>query len=206
MSAELIDVLKYNLPDINILNDKLDDLVITIWQPDKIYLVLGQSNSISESINEEHVLNDNITVLKRPTGGQTVILSPNTLVISTTINTSKFINPQVYFRRINELIMKILKSAGIEDLSLKGISDIAIGNKKILGSAIYRNNQKVFYHAVLNVSENTYLMDKYIKHPITEPDYRNGRSHNEFVTSISKEGYTISINDIKYLFENIIYY
>lgn len=199
----MIDYLKYNLPDISILNsNNRHDYSFNTWQPDKTYLILGQSNSITDSLNNEQVEKDHITVYKRPSGGQTVILTPNTLVLSTTITALKFVNPDIYFRRINDLIINILNKAGITDIQTKGISDIAIGEKKILGSAIYRNHQKVFYHAVLNVAEKTDLMEKYIKHPMKEPDYRLGRSHADFVTSIQAEGYNMTVKYIKDLFDN----
>lgn len=196
----MIDVLKYNLPDINILDENQPDLKFNVWQPDKIYLILGQSNTIGESLNNEQVEKDEVAVYKRPSGGQTVILTANTLVISTTITAIKFVNPDIYFKTINNLIISILQNAGIKNLLLKGISDIAIGEKKIMGSAIYRNHQKVFYHSVLNVAEKTDLMEKYIKHPIKEPDYRLGRPHADFVTSIRAEGYIFDVKEIKKLF------
>lgn len=196
----MIDVLKYNLPDISILDDIKPDFIFKTWQPDSIYLILGQSNLVSDSLNNEQVEKDKITVFKRPSGGQTVILSPKTLVLSTTVSATKFVNPDVYFRTINKLIINILQKNGIRDLQLKGISDIAIGEKKILGSAIYRNHQKVFYHAVLNVAERTDLMEKYIRHPAKEPDYRMGRSHADFVTSLHAEGYKMTVDNIMYLF------
>lgn len=196
----MIDVLKYNLPDINILDENQPDLKFNVWQPDKIYLILGQSNTIGESLNNEQVEKDEVAVYKRPSGGQTVILTANTLVISTTITAIKFVNPDIYFKTINNLIISILQNAGIKNLLLKGISDIAIGEKKIMGSAIYRNHQKVFYHSVLNVAEKTDLMEKYIKHPVKEPDYRLGRPHANFVTSIRAEGYNFDVNEIKNLF------
>jgi lipoate---protein ligase len=198
----MIDVLKYNLPDINILDDSHPDLIFKTWQPDNIFLILGQSNSISDSLKTEQVEKDHVFVYKRPSGGQTVILTPNTLVISTVITASKFVNPDVYFKTINNLIINTLQKAGINNLLLKGISDIAIGQKKILGSAIYRNHQKVFYHAVLNVAEKTDIIEKYIKHPVKEPDYRKGRSHADFVSSLHAEGYTMAVDEIKFLIEN----
>lgn len=198
----MIDVLRYNLPDINIFGETKPDFTFKTWQPDNVYLILGQSNSIDDSLNDEQVEKDKITVYKRPSGGQTVILSPRTLVLSTTITASKFINPYVYFRTINGLIINILQNFKITNLHYKGISDIAIGEKKILGSAIYRNHQKVFYHAVLNVSQNTDMMEKYIKHPVKEPDYRLGRSHADFVTSLQAEGYILDIKYVMDFFDN----
>lgn len=198
----MIDVLKYNLPDINIIENVQPNYKFKIWQPDNIYLILGQSNSIGDSIKIDQVEKDHIKVYKRPSGGQTVILTPNTLVLSTIIIASKYLNPDIYFRSINNLIINILQKEGINNLQLKGISDIAIGEKKILGSAIYRNHQKVFYHAVLNVAESSDLIEKYIKHPTKEPDYRMGRSHTHFVTSLQNEGYKMTVNYVMNLFHN----
>ena len=91
---------------------------------------------------------------------------------------------------------------GVDNLHYRGISDIAINDVKILGSALYENKDVVFYHAVLNVGESASLIDKYLKHPKREPDYRNNRNHKNFVTSLAKENYNISIDKIKIALEN----
>jgi lipoate-protein ligase A len=39
-------------------------------------------------------------------------------------------------------------------------------------------------------------MSKYIKHPSKEPDYRQGRSHDEFVTSLQQQGFDIPVTNI----------
>jgi lipoate-protein ligase A len=85
---------------------------------------------------------------------------------------------------------------GIENLNSKGISDLSIGDKKIMGSSMYLKGNDLFYHAVLNVSEEVSLISKYLKHPKKEPDYRKGRPHNEFVTSLHAEGYYIDVDVI----------
>jgi lipoate---protein ligase len=191
----MIEVLPYNLPDLAIIDSPLP-LAICVWQPDKTYLVLGQSNKADTSLNMEAVLSDGITVLKRPSGGETVILTPNTLVIAISFSTESLKNPREYFRKINDNIMAVLAGQGIENLSQKGISDIAIGEKKILGSSIYRRPNRVFYHAVLNVSEDINVISKYILHPSKEPDYRKGRLHSEFVTSLEAEQFHLPIESL----------
>jgi lipoate-protein ligase A len=124
-----------------------------------------------------------------------VILTPNTLVFSVKLKIND--NSHDYFRLINDRIIQSLENLGIKDVSMKGISDISIGEKKILGSSIYRKKDMLFYHAVLNVSEKTEIIQKYIKHPKREPDYRKGRKHCDFVSSIKAEGYDISISEIR---------
>ena len=189
----MIDVKKYELPDIEILNNYKDNIKYCFWLPDKIYVVLGISNKIEDSLITEQIIKDKLTVLKRPSGGETVILSPKTLVISAIDKYENLTSPKEFFRLYNYKIITGLNSLGIENLYYKGISDISIKEKKILGSAIYRTKDKVFFQAVLNISESPALFDKYLKHPKKEPDYRKGRVHSDFITSLNAEGYVIDV-------------
>ena len=190
-----VEVLKYDLKDFSIFESN-KDYDYFLWHPDDRLIILGRSNNPEAALNIEEVKNDNIKVYKRPSGGQTVILTPNTIVISVKVKIGNELNTQKYFKEINDKIMKALSELGVQNLSMKGISDISIGNKKILGSSIYLRKNTVFYHAVLNISESVDVMSKYLKHPTKEPDYRKGRSHKEFVTSLLSEGYTISAKQL----------
>jgi lipoate-protein ligase A len=160
------------------------------WIPDKVYIVLGASNSPKDSLILENVIQDNVTVLKRPSGGQTVVLTPNNIIISVVFVDKNSIHPMDVFRHINKLIISSIEKTGIHDLSQMGISDITISGRKILGSAIYRNKNALLYHAVLNIGESVAIFERYLKHPFKEPDYRQGRSHTDFVTSLKEKGYT----------------
>lgn len=178
----------YNLADIQLLNNAFPQNHM-IWQPDKQYLILGKSNTAEQALFMEKVLEDKLKVFKRPSGGQTVILSPKTLVIAVKLQIGEDINVHKYFPLINTQIIKALASLGVQHLSLKGISDIAIKDKKILGSSMYKKKDVLFYHAVLNLAEEVSMMEKYLKHPTKEPDYRKGRSHKDFVSSLKESGY-----------------
>ncbi len=196
-----IEPIKYNLPDLALLEDEnWEDYKFYTWIPDKTYLILGLSNKVEKSLILETVLADKVEVFKRPSGGETVILTPNTLVLSTTVSTEGFMDPQIFFKNINNVIIEKLTTLGIKDVQYRGISDVCIGNKKILGSSIYRRKNKLFYHAVLNVSESIDTISKYIAHPPREPEYRKGRNHKEFVTSIKEAGYIFNIEEIKQFF------
>ncbi|MDP3451416.1 MAG: hypothetical protein Q8R90_00550 [Bacteroidales bacterium] len=188
--------LSYNLPDSEVMNsDSLFDFYI--WQPDKIYIVLGRANSIEKSVFSEIAQRDGVRILKRDTGGESVVLSPSMLVFSSKITLLKPEKPGNIFRLINEQLINSFLKIGIESLYSKGISDISVNNKKILGSSMYLKGKVLFYHAVLNINEDVSLISKYLKHPTREPDYREGRAHNEFVTSLYSEGYTFEYNTIK---------
>lgn len=190
----MIEVKSYDLPDFGIFNSENDDFCV--WNPERTIVVLGTSNTPGNSVISENILADCVEVYIRPSGGQAVVLTPSTLVVSVLLNYPDLKSPKEIFSKMNNLIIHVLHQFGVRNLAAKGISDIAIGEKKILGSSIYRKKEKHFYHAVLNVAEKTSTFERYLKHPPKEPDYRNGRPHSDFVTSLKKEGYDFSNDKI----------
>jgi len=190
----MIQVKKYDLPDFSIYESEKD--TFCTWQPEETFIVIGASNKPEDSLNEGNILAGNIPVYKRPSGGQAVVLTPNTIVIAMLKNETGIKSPKAFFQFVNSRVIAALEKVGVKQLSQKGISDIAIGEKKILGSSIYRNKEKNFYHAVLNISEDAEVFEHYLNHPVKEPDYRKGRSHRDFVTSLKVEGYTINTEEI----------
>ena len=191
----MVTVSEYNLPDIQLMNEISNKFLL--WIPEKTYIVLGASNKPDNSIVESLVVQDNISVLKRRTGGQTVMLTPKNLIISAIITDETVMKPKDVFNKFNDLIIGAIEQDHNVKFSTKGISDIALGEMKIMGSSMYRGKGKLFYHAVLNFNEPPTTFQKYLKHPSNEPDYRKGRSHHEFVTSLKETGYTKSIHHLK---------
>ncbi len=187
----------YDLLDAALMKNDTHPYDVMVWRPDTLCIVLGQSNKMETSIHAETVIADRIPVYKRPSGGETVVLSPRTLVISVVKRGEGFRAPGLYFKEYNRSIIRGLKELGVRDLRTDGISDICIGHKKILGSSIYRGKDLVFYHAVLNVSESVETISRYLQHPPREPGYRQGRSHRDFVTSLSEQGYAFSFDQLK---------
>ncbi|MCK5742145.1 MAG: lipoate--protein ligase family protein [Chlorobi bacterium] len=194
---------KYNLADSDILTDVFLNIKMMIWRPEARAVVIGNSNKAVNTVDIPNAEKDGVSVYKRNSGGESVVLTENMLIISIAKNIEKFGNSKEMFNQYNNLIIEGLSKLGIKNLGLKGISDIAIGEKKILGSAMYRNKDRSFYHAVLNVSEDIDIITRYLRHPEREPDYRSGRSHKEFVTSISKEHKKFEFNEIKTILENV---
>jgi len=192
------------LPDQALIDPDAVANAFMVWQPAETVIVLGQSNQAETAVNMDLADLDGVPVYKRQSGGQTVILTPRTLVISVRLFSEKLDNPQFYFKRINNVLLSALASLGIAGLVEKGISDIAIGEKKILGSSIYRKRTMVFYHAVLNISETPEFIGRYLKHPVREPDYRIGRRHEDFVTSIHLAGYPLAVETIREALTNML--
>lgn len=192
-----VEVREYSLPDALLLSAGRQPFRCLVWQPQATSIVIGHGSNIDRALHLDNVALDNIPVYKRPSGGESVLLSPRTLVVSLLKAKNGIKNAKKYFQYFNETIIHALESLGIRGLSLRGISDIALGEQKILGSAIYQDKDRLFYHGVLNAAESPLLIEKYLKHPQREPDWRRGRSHRDFVTSLHEQGYRLDIEEIR---------
>jgi lipoate-protein ligase A len=192
-----MEIKPYDLPDAELLEDNTSTYRYLVWEPGFLCIVLGQSNQIDQSVYVGRAAVDGVPVYKRPSGGETVVLSPGTLVVSILKRGDGLRSPRLYFNAYNEKIIQALRGLGIKNLSANGISDICIGNQKILGSSIYRDKDRVFYHGVLNRVESVEVIERYLKHPLREPGYRDGRSHKDFVTSLAQQGYQFTGEEIR---------
>ena len=191
----MLEIKKYDLPDSLVMSSPGEP--VYIWRPDKFYIVLGRACNAESSLHIETILNDKIDILRRPSGGEAVLLSPKMLVFSASKRLPDGASTKQIFSDINRSIIYHLACMGVKDLHSRGISDISIGDRKIIGSSMYLNHGTIFYHAVLNILEDISLISRYLKHPSREPDYRMGRNHDEFVTSLFKEGYRLDFADLE---------
>ncbi len=194
---------EYNLPDIRIIES--EDAQIFTWIPDRVYVVLGQRDNVEKAVESVIAKEHNVTVLKRPSGGHSVVLTPKTFVVAMTHpeKTIKDIKPT--FAKSIDFIIRALEMQGVRNLQIKGISDIVIGDKKITGSSMYFAKTKLFFHAVINISEKPEFIAQFLKHPETEPEYRQKRNHAEFITSLEEQGYIININKLAEDLKTVFY-
>jgi len=189
--------LKYTLPDRDLLERDLlnnTESELMVWQPEFPVIVLGQSNTPEKSVLLEKALMDDIPVMQRPSGGEAVLLTPKMLIISLILKGTNLPKSSELFKQVNDLLISGFKDAGLSNVTYRGISDLAINDKKILGSSIYRKPDTLFYHAVINYSEAPELIASYLKHPGREPDYRVGRDHAEFVTTLKDTGLEMNLS------------
>jgi lipoate-protein ligase A len=162
-----------------------------VYEPTRTEVILGRACKEDDDVRVEHCERDNIPILRRAGGGGTVVLSQGIIVISIAGISGIEFHLKEHMIAINERIISALLSLGVKDLSIKGISDIAIEDRKILGSSLYRRKDIVLYQGALLVDPDMCIFDRYLKHPKREPDYRRGRHHRDFITSLYNEGYGI---------------
>jgi len=172
-----------------------------IYEPQDYNIILGRSRTLSEDVFEEKCMEDNVKVWKRISGGGTVLLAPGMFVWDMIIPTkSQILNQNKWFKLFSQWVISILELYGIKKIEVKGVSDLTIDNRKISGTSLFIGKNKVLYHGTLLLDIDTKLFDKYLKYPDVTPEYRKGRVHSEFVTTLSEQNITIDREKIKNLF------
>lgn len=167
------------------------------WEPPGRAVVLGRGNRAETEAREARCARDKIPILRRRGGGGTVLLAPGILVVTLVKQVRHQFHIKEYFQQINDLIMAALRTLAVRGLSQRGHSDICLGERKILGSSMYRKKSVLFYTASLMVCNDLAEIDRYLKHPSKEPDYRQGRSHADFLTTVSREYPDLTLKMVK---------
>jgi lipoate-protein ligase A len=178
-----------------LLDDDLPELVeagaselVRVWQPPGVAVVLGRSNAAEREARPELCERDGVPVLRRLGGGGTVVLGPGCLVVSLAKPVGESLVASPYMEKAVEVLADALwHVTGIRSVP-KGTGDLCVGDRKILGSSVFRRRRVFFYQASLLVSMDLDLVDRYLPHPSREPDYRKGRSHREFLTTLQAAG------------------
>jgi lipoate---protein ligase len=155
--------------------------------------VLGAGRSEEGDVDREAAERDGVPILRRRGGGGTVVLSPGQAVLAAVTEVSSPFRNREYALEIAGWFVRALEALGVRDAEPRGVSDLAIRERKILGGSIYRSRRLLFYQASLLVDLDVGLFARYLRYPSRVPDYRRGRSHEEFCTTLAAEGYAVSV-------------
>lgn len=149
--------------------------------PESVMIVLGRGSDAAIELDVRACLRERIPVLRRSGGGCAVVLDEGNLVVTA-------LQPLPGLDRIRpaydawiEWLAGGLATTGIAGVRREGISDLALGDRKISGSCVHRTLGWFLYSATVLVDPDVSVMTTFLRHPPREPSYRSRRSHEEFV-------------------------
>lgn len=160
---------------------------VLAYSQEETEIVYGPACKPDKEIQIEQCATEGVPVVARRGGGGTVVLSPGVVVTIIVGKRAGDQGPSSIFSQIHDAFISLFSQPG-SIIEKKGLSDLAIHNKKILGSSLYlQNNPPFFYYqSSLLVNPDLSLMDRYLRHPPKEPDYRKGRAHEKFCTTLQR--------------------
>ena len=175
----------YDLDDEMLMRTRGDYLPrVRVYEPPDVSVVIGRGSKQELELDAANIAADGVTLYRRPGGGCSVVLDPGNLIISVAAPLEGIGGIKTAFSSISDWIITALTTCDVPGVKQRGISDLAIGDRKIGGSCIYRTRGLVYYSTTLLLDPDLGLVDRYLLYPPREPDYRAGRSHRKFMGSL----------------------
>jgi lipoate-protein ligase A len=180
--------------------------VLRFWEPQQHFVVVGYSNKVEREVNVEACRELGIPILRRCSGGGTVLQGPGCLnyslilridsdpALQTVTGTNRFVMERnraavkTLFTRSSRRKEALAPRPQIPDpksqISVCGHTDLAIGDRKFSGNAQRRKRHAALFHGAFLLNLDIPFMEKLLLPPSKQPIYRHDRSHNEFVMNI----------------------
>jgi len=155
-----------------------------LFYENKDSIIVGKSLDIEKEI---YIHKKNPIVLRRNSGGGTVVHFTGNLNYSIMIPLEKY--PELLsIQDSYQIILKVIRHALKPNIQLyqKGISDLCIFEnniyKKISGNAQIRKKHYLLHHGtIIYDTKNINKINYFLRHPLSEPDYREKRNHLDFI-------------------------
>jgi lipoate-protein ligase A len=160
---------------------------LRFWWGGPPAVVMGSSERPEQVVDAEACARLRIDVLKRSTGGGSVLQTGGVLNYSLITPAPANLDLKAGFRPGIDLICAILAAFGVVGRP-EGTSDVAVGDRKISGNAQARRWRALLVHGTLLVDFDHDLAEAVLKRPPREPAYRRGRSHRDFLVTLRSLG------------------
>ena len=169
-------------------SEERNDLeILRVWDPDQHFVVLGYANKASREADLEACRELNVPVLRRCSGGGTILQGPGCLNYSLILRIDEH-RPVATIAGANSFIMRAhqeaLASILREKVSIEGHTDLAIGGLKFSGNAQRRKRRFLLFHGSFLLNFDLSLVEKVLSMPSKQPSYRRHRSHVEFLMNL----------------------
>ncbi len=164
---------------------------LRFWESPSRFVALGRSRRVDEDVDIGACRADGVPVLRRVSGGGTVLQGPGCLSYALVLRLDRD-RELADVTRTNRWILErhasAVGSVTGRAVSLRGTSDLAVGDRKVSGNAQRRTRRAVLVHGTFLLDLDAAAVARYLPTPGDQPDYRAGRSHAEFLTTLPVPG------------------
>jgi len=178
--------------------------VLRFWESSELFVVLGRICKAQDDIKIDAVLEDGIPVMRRSSGGGTVLQGEGCLNYSLILSkeqNSQIVDLRKSYRYILSKVITVLGQLGVQT-EFYPISDIALHDnyKKISGNAQKRSKKFILHHGTILYDFDLQKIEQYLRMPKEFPEYRQQRTHLDFIANVPLTAWKIK-NGFKKIFK-----
>ena len=122
-----------------------------VYEPRRRVIVLGAAGAADLDVHAAAAAAAGIEIRRRRGGGGTVLLGPGQVVVALVTEVDHPYRNREYAHAVNDWLIDALHGDGVRGIEQRGISDLAIGGRKIAGTSVFRRRRILFYQASLLV-------------------------------------------------------
>jgi lipoate-protein ligase A len=163
-----------------------DGEILRLWEWPQYAVVMGAGCWLARDVDEAACAADRVPILRRASGGGTVLLGPGCLLYSLVLSYERSEDLQDISTSYGYILNRV--RAALQDLlpeiALAGTSDLASAGRKFSGNAQQRKRHHLLHHGTLLVEFDLEQIDRYLRLPERQPDYRNRRDHGAFLMNL----------------------
>jgi lipoate-protein ligase A len=162
---------------------------LRFWESSAYFVALGYTNRRATETNVEECLRRGIPILRRATGGGTVLQGPGCFNYALVGSIPK--GDSLNVGATNDFVMQSVQSALNPllngEVELRGHTDLTWRERKFSGNAQKRKARHFLFHGTVLLDFDLELVQNVLRSPSKEPAYRAGRAHREFVGNVPLE-------------------
>jgi lipoate-protein ligase A len=160
------------------------DEVLRVWEWHEPAVVLGSACRLAEDVDVAACEADGVPILRRSSGGGTVLLGSGCLLFSLVLRYDR--DPALgEIRSSYALILdRLAQALDVEGIVAAGTSDLALAGRKFSGNAQQRKRHFLLHHGSLLYAFDLSRVSRYLRQPPRAPEYRAGREHVDFLMNL----------------------
>jgi lipoate---protein ligase len=164
------------------------DELLRLWALPRYFVVVGYANRTVTEVNLPFCRQFGIPVLRRCTGGGTVLQGPGVLNYSLILRIDGS-RPCQSIPATNRFVLErhrdALAALVMAPVEWRGQTDLAIGGLKFCGNAQRRRRNFLLFHGSFLLHLDISLVEKALPLPSRQPEYRVNRSHTDFLINLN---------------------
>lgn len=161
--------------------------VLRVWESPQYFVVMGLGGKAEDDVHAEACAADGVPVLRRASGGGTVLQGPGSLCFALVLPLTA--DPAlVSIQGTNAYVLTRVAAAvapWAPGVAPRGTSDLAVDGRKLSGNAQRRKKAWVLFHGTLLHGFDAAQAARYLKLPPRRPEYRAARAHADFLTNLA---------------------
>ncbi|HEY5297364.1 MAG TPA: biotin/lipoate A/B protein ligase family protein [Verrucomicrobiae bacterium] len=173
--------------------------ILRVWESPEMFVVVGYANKIAAEVNVENCRVKQIPILRRCSGGGTVLQGRGCLNYALVLRIAEN-SPLAGISSANKFIMERNRAAieskiqspkskvdvcGHTDLALITHHSSLITSRKFSGNSQRRRKNFLLFHGTFLLNFDLALVGEFLRMPSKQPDYRSSREHNDFLTNLN---------------------